>query len=68
MVDRGALEKRCLTCGTGGSNPSLSAYSCRKRPLGPFLATVIVRRDSKGGAKTSELCEFETWRARGGTT
>lgn len=26
MVERGALEKLCLACGTGGSNPSPSVY------------------------------------------
>ncbi|MEA2007484.1 MAG: hypothetical protein U9O20_05020, partial [Patescibacteria group bacterium] len=33
-----------------------------------FSATAIARWDSKGGAKTNELCEFESWRAWVGIT
>ena len=33
VVDWGALEKRCPTCGTGGSNPSLSALMFGKNTI-----------------------------------
>ena len=48
VVDRGGLENRCALAGTQGSNPCLSAKSCKSQGLQLFFALKAADENPEG--------------------